>query len=177
MCHTIYPISILFEYLPVRYNASYSEQQDRKEVYRFKDGDYSRRVLNGLESEIRSIVGYNPSSWVVAFIPASTSSRTRCKYQTLAKELARDLNVVVSLDAIYNVYDRESTMSTGKVSDPTAPFGFRSSEFDGKKVILIDDVITTGRSFNRCAEKLVANGARTVHGLFVAKTVNPDWVN
>ena len=47
----------------------------------------------------------------------------------------------------------------------------------GKKVILIDDVITRGRTFTQTASKILANGASCVIGMFVAKTVNPDWNN
>jgi predicted amidophosphoribosyltransferase len=47
----------------------------------------------------------------------------------------------------------------------------------GKKVILIDDVITRGRTFTQTASKILANGASSVTGMFVAKTVNPDWNN
>jgi predicted amidophosphoribosyltransferase len=47
--------------------------------------------------------------------------------------------------------------------------------FRGKKVILVDDVITRGRTFVQTADKLIANGASSVEGMFVAKTVNPDW--
>lgn len=45
----------------------------------------------------------------------------------------------------------------------------------GKKVILIDDVITRGRTFSDTAIKMINKGASSVVGLFVAKTVNPDW--
>ena len=43
------------------------------------------------------------------------------------------------------------------------------------EVILVDDVITRGRTFCQTADKLMQNGASSVVGLFVAKTVNPDW--
>lgn len=47
--------------------------------------------------------------------------------------------------------------------------------FRGKKVILVDDVITRGRTFVQIANKLISNGASSVEGLFVAKTINPNW--
>ena len=43
-----------------------------------------------------------------------------------------------------------------------------------KNVILIDDVITTGETFNRTAEQTMKMGANSVHGLFLAKTIHPD---
>ena len=46
----------------------------------------------------------------------------------------------------------------------------------GKKVILIDDIITRGTTFNKTADKLESMGAVCVTGLFLAKTINPDYV-
>lgn len=43
-----------------------------------------------------------------------------------------------------------------------------------KNVILIDDIITTGETFNKTAEQAMRMGAHSVHGLFLAKTVHPD---
>lgn len=170
-----YSASALFEYLPVRYSANSEQRQNRQEVYDFKDGRCSSRVSSALIERINAIVSNNPYDWVVAFIPASTSSRTDVKYGNLAHLISRSVRARVSLTAIFNAMDRESTMKTGKIGDPTQTFGFNSSEIFGKNVLLIDDVITTGRSFLRCADKLSSLGAKSVYGLFVAKTVNPDW--
>jgi predicted amidophosphoribosyltransferase len=78
------------------------------------------------------------------------------------------------LSAITKSSDSESGYIAGKSGNPTADFVFNPSYFRGKKVILIDDVITRGRTFTDTALKLDINGAMSVVGLFVAKTVNPD---
>ena len=175
MYNLSFPKTSLFEYLPTRYMATCEQQRNRREVYNFKDGYCSDRVYNGLKSQILAIAGGCSSEWVIAFIPASTASRARLKYHSLARRLAEDLSIEVCEDAIVNSCDRESTMVTGKVSDPTSTFSISPSRICGKKVILIDDVITTGSSFRHCANRLVSCGATAVHGLFVAQTINPDW--
>ena len=43
-----------------------------------------------------------------------------------------------------------------------------------KKVILIDDILTTGETFYRTAEQTMRMGANYVYGLFLAKTKHPD---
>lgn len=175
MSYANFSTTSLFEYLPTRYQATCEQQRNRREVYDFKDGYCSDRVYNGLKDKILSIVNGNSGGWVIAFIPGSTSLRTRIKYHNLAKRLAKDINVEVCEDAIVNTCDRQSTMVTGKVSNPTSTFSITTSRIFGKKVILIDDVITTGSSFRNCASRLMASGATSVHGLFVARTINPDW--
>ena len=53
--NTTYSTHALMEYLPTRYTATPQQQADRNEVYRFKDGNCSSRVLDGLVSEIHRI--------------------------------------------------------------------------------------------------------------------------
>lgn len=175
MRYLTYPTTSLFDYLPVRYTATPEQRHNRSEIYSFKDGNCSERVYRGLLLKIKEIIGFNPQNWVVTFIPGSTTARTISKYKRLAIRLANDINATVSMTAIYNKTERQSTMVTGKLCDPTVTFGFNVNEFSGKKVILIDDVITTGRSFQKCGDKLKANGAIGIYGLFVGNTINPDW--
>lgn len=95
------------------------------------------------------------------------------RFGRLAERLSGEYNV--QLAAVYNAEDRESTMTTGKIADPTTTFGIHDNLIKGKKVLLFDDVTTTGRSFTRTADKLMSHGAAGVHGLFIGKTVHPDY--
>ena len=82
---------------------------------------------------------------------------------------------MVAIDAIYNEHDHEAGHLTGKTGNPIEGFGFNTSGIAGKKIIVIDDIITRGKTFQMVAEKLMAMGATTVTGLFLAKTINPDY--
>ena len=175
--NTSYSTHALMDYLPKRYPATPQQQADRNEVYRFKDGNCSSRVLNGLVSEINRITGTSKDRYLICFIPASTTAKTRTRFQGLATSLRNSTGCKVSLTGIRNAYDRESSTVTGKTNDPTASFCVNPEEVRGMKIILIDDVITRGRSFNDCAAKLMAAGATSVEGLFVAKTINPDYIS
>jgi ComF family protein len=48
-------------------------------------------------------------------------------------------------------------------------FGARPSSVDGRKVLLVDDVATTGSTLSSCAEALYASGARDVFAITVAR--------
>lgn len=169
----------LYEYLPVRYHASHDHEVMRRIVYDFKDGIVSERLFERLCSEIESILSQHDSTnkerCIIAFIPASSKTKTILRYHKLAEKLSKKYNV--RFDAVHNVVDRESTMKTGKVENPASGFGIKKSEVEQKHVILIDDVYTTGNSFRRTVELLRNNGAWDIHGLFIAKTINPDWNN
>jgi len=167
-------ISNLYEYLPTRYEATESQKQVRRDVYNFKDGYCPTRVYNDLKSQIQSIVGYNSSEWVVVFAPASTESKTRTRYQDVANRMNRELSVNVCFDGLYNLSDREAA-HLGGVRGDVSNVGVDSSKVRGKKVLIIDDVTTSGRSMQNLGTKVLRSGAYSVRGLVVAKTINPDW--
>jgi len=162
------------EYLPTRYEANSREWDNRRAVWNFKDGMCSSSVLQDMADIVDRIVGGRRSDYVICFIPASTASKTTNRYSSVARRLTERTGVQATLFAISKTSDTESGYIAGKSSNPTADFCFNPSAFRGKKVILVDDVITRGRTFVQTANKLMSNGASSVEGLFVAKTVNPD---
>lgn len=152
------------------YCATSEEVSARHEVWNFKDGQCSSRILNGLAGAIRELSTGNS---VVCFIPASTSEKTMARYGRIAPKLQEMTGVTCTCRAITKAYDGEAGHIAGKKDDPAAEFSFDSSYFAGKDVILIDDVITRGRTMYGTSERLLALGARSVSKLAVARTVNP----
>lgn len=164
----------LKEYLPVRYAANAEQLADRRTCYNFKDGILSEEVKNGFLQKIATITSGNKASWAICFIPASTKSKTITRYKKLTEAIQAS-GYQVATDAIYNETDRGAEHLTGKTSNPIAGFGFAPQNVAGKDVIVIDDITTRGTTFNQVAEKLKASGAKSVTGLFLAKTINPDY--
>ena len=161
------------DYLPTRYDADSNEWEIRRAVWNFKDGNCSTRILNMLESYVDRIVGSNSTDdYVICFIPASTRAKTQNRFGFVANALKSRTGVEATLDAITKPVDSEAGHIAGKSNDPTAGFIFHPEYFRGKKVILIDDVITRGTTFNDTAAKLSRYGAKSVTGLFVAKTIH-----
>lgn len=168
-----YSYSSLLEYYPVRYNVSDELAHDRKEVYDFKEGHASQRVKDLLVERINKITAGEKGKWLICFIPSSKQATTVLRYGKLSKYLSAHTSVMASNTAISNKEDREAQHTGARLSDPSATFAFSRSEIAGKKILLIDDVITNGSSFRKCAEHLKASGAADVQGLFVARTMHP----
>lgn len=160
------------EYLPTRYAGTNSQIQDRRDIFNFKDGNCASHIVNGLADGIRRIADSNT---VVCFLPASTSYKTVRRYSCVSDRLSAMTGVRCSYNAISKMEDSDAGHIAGKSSDPAAEFTFDPSFFSGKKVILIDDVITRGTTLESTAKRLIRMGAREVVGLVVAKTINPDW--
>ena len=164
----------LKEYLPVRYQANAQQLEDRQTCYNFKDGYLNDEVKSGFLNKIQEITNGEKTGWAICFIPASTKSKTQIRYKKLAEAILAS-SYKVAIDAIYNEHDHEAGHLTGKTGNPIEGFGFNTSGIAGKKIIVIDDIITRGKTFQMVAEKLMAMGATTVTGLFLAKTINPDY--
>ena len=164
----------LKDYLPVRYQANAQQLADRQTCYNFKDGYLNDEVKSGFLNKIQEITNGENTGWAICFIPASTKSKTQTRYKKLAEAIQAS-GYKVAIDAIYNEHDHEAGHLTGKTGNPIEGFGFNTSGIAGKKIIVIDDIITRGKTFQMVAEKLMAMGATTVTGLFLAKTINPDY--
>lgn len=163
------------EYLPVRYNGTSEQIANRKALWNFKDGCASQSIINDLANDVRAIVGGNASDYVICFVPASTGWKTQRRYADVARRLQQMTGVTATLSAITKPQDGEAGHISGKVADPAAGFTFASEYFRGKNVILVDDVVTRGRTLLCTGDRLISRGASSVTGLVVAKTVNPDW--
>lgn len=173
-----YSYTYIKEYLPVRYSATLEQKSDRQIVYDFKDGYCSSTIKKALVDRIREIRQcFNGSNWRICFIPASTHYRTIARYKALAEFLQRETGVPCSVSTIETIHDEIAGHLGGKKANPAENFRIQSKEVSNMNIILIDDVITRGNTFVRTADKLVVNGAKQVVGLFLAKTINPDWVS
>ena len=170
----MYNYQYLKDYLPVRYQANAQQLADRQTCYNFKDGNINDEVKSGFLNKIQEITNGEKTGWAICFIPASTKSKTQIRYKKLAEAILAS-GYKVAIDAIYNEHDHEAGHLTGKTGNPIEGFGFNTSGIAGKKIIVIDDIITRGKTFQMVAEKLMAMGATTVTGLFLAKTINPDY--
>ena len=172
---TTYPLTYILEYIPSRY-VGLSEKQlhDRRAVWNFKDGACSDELKRQMFDKVNSVVSGEESSFVVCFLPASTQAKTAKRYGALANYLRSNLGCEVRMDAISNIYDTEAGHLNGKKGNPTENMSFNREAVSGKRVVLIDDVITRGLTFNNAADRLMSAGAVSVYGVFLAKTIHPD---
>lgn len=173
-----YSYTYLKEYLPVRYSATLNQKSDRQIVYDFKNGYCALSIKKAFIDRIRIIRQcFNGSNWRICFIPASTHARTVVRYRSFAEFLQRETGIPCCISTIEPIHDEVAGHLGGKKANPAENFRIQSRDVSNMNIILIDDVITRGNTFVRTADKLVANGANQVVGLFLAKTINPDWVS
>lgn len=167
-----YEYRYLMEYLPKRYSATMKQENDREVIYDFKNGYCSLSLMNTIVEcikEIKNETGGN--NWRVCFIPASTHHKTACRYQKLATFIEKETGIACDYHTILPKPELITQhMATGK-TNPAEDFLFNKEQIEGKDIILIGDIITTGTNFTKTCQKLAELGAKSVIGLFLAKTI------
>ena len=168
-----YEYRYLTEYLPKRYSATMKQENDREVIYDFKNGYCSLSLMNTIVEcikEIKNEIGGN--NWRVCFIPASTHHKTALRYSQLATAIETETGIPSDYHTILPKPELITQhMATGK-TDPAEDFLFNKEQIEGKDIILIGDIITTGTNFTKTCQKLTELGAKSVIGLFLAKTIH-----
>ena len=109
-------------------------------------------------------------------VPLHKSRRRKRGYnqsELIALSLAGYMSVPVDTSCITRTVNTQSQTRLDihqRMSNVNNAFDVANPErIRDRSVLLIDDVITTGATMNACAAQLLANGARRVSGLSVAK--------
>lgn len=100
-------------------------------------------------------------------VPASNDSYKKRRYnqaKIIAEEISKINHIPIYTDIIYK--DKSAVQHTLKTAERvknTSAYYAGSKRLDNMKVILCDDVITTGSTLNKCAELLKNMGATAIY--------------
>ena len=160
----------LMEYLPLRYPPTLEEEKNRRIVSNFKRGRCSPELKNQFTDAIKQLKEERKDVKLRGcFIPAITADKTALRYSQLATATETETGIPSDYHTILPKRATE-LMATGK-TDPAEDFLFNKEQIEGKDIILIGDIITTGTNFTKTCQKLTELGAKSVIGLFLAKTI------
>ena len=116
-----------------------------------------------------------PEFDVIAAVPSHRSRVRRRGYaqaSLIAAALAERVGKPLDADALERIVNAPSQLETESRGERrrNVEGGFAArSDFGGKRVLLVDDLVTTGATMSACAESLKAAGASGVFGLSVAR--------
>ena len=169
-----YPYRYLMRYVPAKYGESNTdEEKDRQIVYDFKDNGHLQEEN---KEKIREIIKWKvwdiPQDWAVCFIPASNEERHRKRFTALYEYLKAHLECEVYLDS-FAYLRTKLPIHKGGLATRDVPIGIDMDHFYFKNVILIDDVLTSGKTFEMIGDIVMENGAISVFGIFLAKSFKP----
>lgn len=160
----------LMEYLPLSYPPTLEEEKNRRIVSNFKRGRCSPELKNQFTDAIKQLKEERKDVKLrVCFMPAITADKTALRYSQLATAIETETGIPSDYHTILPKRATE-LMATGK-TDPAEDFLFNKEQIEGKDIILIGDIITTGTNFTKTCQKLAELGAKSVICLFLAKTI------
>lgn len=174
-------INYLLDYYPttVEFDANEREWADRWVVWNFKnDPDKTtelehQRSLNWVVPELERLLkrtfGDESLGYLtLACVPASTPEKNEARYKDFS-------NILCQKTGMENAYSyiqvtREKTAKHEGGEDDVVNYTFDGGFFNGKRVILFDDIITKGNSMRNAKTRLENLGAKVICGIAVGKT-------
>ena len=93
--------------------------------------------------------------------------------EEIAKKLGKELKIPVIIDCLIKIRENLPQMELSKEErqeNIKGVFEIKNKEkIQGKKILLVDDVYTTGATMEECAKVLKQAGAREIWGVVVAR--------
>lgn len=165
-----------FNYIPFRYPmVTEEEERIRDFVHGFKDGDkqVGKQVADLVVDEILSQYGSGSSNLLFVCVPASDSIKNTKRFSYFSKLVSTKLGQENAYRHIHVTGFRESKhLNADHTVHDTSCYQvvIDNHFFKGKKVILFDDLITTGMSSTLFKSRLEEAGADVISCIFLAKT-------
>lgn len=116
----------------------------------------------------------------VCFVPSTRRKNSERGYnpaQLLALKLSglTGIPLVACLRKTRETEDQDSLTRAGRLSNVKGVFSASAPAVSGNRMLLIDDVLTTGATAGACSEALLSAGASSVHVLVAAEAVHRGW--
>ena len=164
----------LYSYIPRRKQrkASFEEKDVCRKIIGFKNGRnvYTRWAAIGMA---KVLTGVDLSDICIVCIPAST-------HAAHVRRWKRFCNILCSVTGAQNGFEHVNVFGNRKRAHVTHCYELATNIkhyvdidkefFKGRKVIVIDDIYTTGQSSRAFVEAMQRHGAIVVGTLFLAKT-------
>ncbi len=110
---------------------------------------------------------------VVTWVPAAPSRGRQRGYnqaELLAKSLSRELELPMQrLLYRFNTGTQVGQSRVSRLKRVRDQFYPATKDLKGKRVLVVDDVLTTGATLSECARQLKKSGAKSVWGAALAK--------
>ena len=162
------------KYFPKRiHNVGEKEIADRQMVYDFKDGRSFEAVAQMTATSMKEQYGEKCSGIVFVPVPASTNEKNELRYKAFCERVCELTGAINGYDYVSVSGERLTIHENRKAEKEVRKVNiieFDAAFFNGKSVIVFDDVITKGLSYATYANQLERLGANVLGGMFLART-------
>lgn len=166
-----------FTYLPKRYvEVDDNVASIRNLVYNFKSGDKTASiyVANMVARYLWQWYSHKCSEYIIVCCPASSEGQYKHRFSYFSavvanrchqKNAMKYINIIGKRTALHRI-------SNHIVSDTDSyAINIDKEYFKNKKVIIFDDLITSGKTSDNFAKLLEDAGATIIGGMFIAQTI------
>ena len=164
----------LYDYIPQRFlrRVSFEQQDISRMVIGFKDGRnvYTRWAVRQFA---KALACNDLSEVVITCIPASTHCAHVRRWKRFSQLLSELTGAINGFDRVRVSGSRKRAHVTGEYELATNIKHYvhiDADYFRGKRVLVIDDIYTTGQSSQAFINALQAAGATVIMAAFLAKT-------
>ena len=168
------PIFYLYYYYPKSYG-KVKKFQDwaRKFIWDFKDGENTEDAVDQVISVLQHFfLSETLSELTFLCIPASTNRKNTIRYKDFSNEVSRECNMWNGYSHIRLKYEAKAKHLGGEKDYNNLEYD--QYWFEGKRIILFDDVVTSGGSIDNIKNELVRMGATVVGAITLGRTVHHD---
>ena len=166
--HYIHKLVKVFRYKP---SASDGEKKPQNElIYNLKRGhrrDIVRFIAADVSEPLSLCLNGSLEDYVITNVPRQKARRTKYGVdhsQEIAKEIGRILRI--EYKSVLKSNSKQAQKKTkGEERIKNAAFDYKGREsLQGRRVIIFDDIVTTGASMGACATLLKGLGAKSIIG-------------
>lgn len=127
------------------------------------------KAISMVADYIKETFGEETSQLTLVCIPASLKNHTQRRFQRFSQE-------VCDATGMANAYDTFSyTSTTDEDGDPVDTLHIDENKLKGKRILLFDDIIASGGSITKFAEKLKGMGAEIIAALALGKKISDGY--
>jgi ComF family protein len=169
-CHNCRPKNSLSGVLAYGY---FKDERLKKAIHDFKYNKYSALAPSLASLLIEKIKEEEYIFDAIAFVPISKKRQAWRGFnqaELLAIEISRAFTKpLIKLKKLKETETQVGLKKRARQKNLENAFGYQGERINYKKILLVDDVLTTGTTLNECARVLKKNGAKSVFGIVLAK--------
>lgn len=163
------------KYFPVRIkNVGEDAVAARNLIWAFKDSrdDAYEKVVQMTADHLQEEFGEQVTNMVFVCVPASTQEQNQSRYARFCERVSELTGIANGFTHVKVLSDRLAIHEHchDKSVSRTQVIDFDAEYFNGKNVLVMDDVVTTGTSYALFANQLETFGANVLGGFFLGRT-------
>lgn len=167
------PLFFLYYYFPKEVSTNQYNEWARKLIWDFKDGQMKYQCATMVTKVLQHFfLKETLASLTFICIPASTKKKNEARYRGFSNRVSENCNMSNGYDHVKLKYDREAKHLSGEKDFDNLDFD--REWFKGKRVVIFDDIVTSGSSISNLKKELKKMGATVIGAITLGRTVHEE---